>query len=146
MCFLCEKEMPLFFQKKMSKYDFDVQKCIFYLILNSPILSPHDKAPNDGRKLHVAINIKIEEYIITYTFASPWTLRKNLIWQWLQLCYSQVFSLDNFGWDFYGVCWSDKWWCLVLAEHRVIWSYCEQSSCCTEDSLNKRLLTLIQIK
>lgn len=58
------------------------RKCIFYLILTLPILSPQDKAPDDGRKLCVAINIKIEEYITTHSFASPWTLRKqNLIWQ-----------------------------------------------------------------
>lgn len=125
------------------------RKCIFYFILN-PL--PHfvtiwQSSHWWQKTVCVAINIRIEEYIVTHSFASPWTLRKqNLIWQYLQPCLSKVLRLDNFGWDFYGGCWPGKRWCLVLAEQRVIRSYCEQSLCCTEDSLNKRLLTLIQIK
>jgi len=91
-----------------------------------------DKASDDGIKLSVAINTRIEEYILTHSFSSPWTFRRqNLIWQYLQLCPSKMISLDNFGWDFYGVCWSGKQWCLLLAEQRVIWSYWEQSLCCS---------------
>lgn len=58
------------------------RNCIFYFIFTPPppILSPYDKTPIDVRKLCVAINIRIEECIITHSFASPWTLRKhNLI-------------------------------------------------------------------
>lgn len=123
------------------------RKCIFHFIFSTPIFSQYDEGPEDGIKLSAAINTRTEEYIITHSFASPWTLRKqNLIWQYVQLCLSKVLSLDNFDWDFYHVCWSGKQWCLLLAEQRVIWCYCEQSLCCTEDCLNRRLLTLIQIK
>lgn len=55
------------------------RKCIFHFISNTPVFSLV-KAPGDGIKLNVAINTRIEEYIIAHSFTSLWTLRKqNLV-------------------------------------------------------------------